>query len=147
MEKVSIIIRTKNEDQWIDHSLSMIFQQSYKNFEVIIVDNFSDDHTIEIARRYPIKEVVYIKKFKPGLAINKGIGHSTGHFIVCLSAHCVPENTEWLSRLVKSIKCEENIAAVYGRQLPVSYTSDIDKRDLFNVFGGISLNHLLYFAI
>ena len=37
--KVSIIIRTKNEGKWISSCLKEVFNQTYKNFEVIIVDN------------------------------------------------------------------------------------------------------------
>ena len=40
MKKVSIIIRTKNEERWI-LSYEKIYSQSYKNIEVIIVDNYS----------------------------------------------------------------------------------------------------------
>ena len=39
----SIIIRTKNEEQWIDHCLKSVFNQKDVSFEVIIVDNNSKD--------------------------------------------------------------------------------------------------------
>ena len=45
--KCSIIIRTKNEERWISNCLDKIFSQSYKNFEVILVDNNSSDKTVE----------------------------------------------------------------------------------------------------
>ena len=51
---ISIIIRTKNEERWIAHCLSSIFIQDYSNFEVIVVDNESTDHTIEVAKRFPL---------------------------------------------------------------------------------------------
>jgi len=54
MSKVSIIIRTKNEEEWISHCLDMVYRQSFTDFEVILVDNESTDHTVEIARRYPL---------------------------------------------------------------------------------------------
>ena len=46
-EKISIIIRTKNEERWIEQCLKKIFDQSYDNFEVIIVDNNSKDNTLQ----------------------------------------------------------------------------------------------------
>ena len=57
MEKnlISIIIRTKNEERWISKCLKKIYKQTYKNFEIIIIDNNSDDKTI--------------KKMKPGSVI------------------------------------------------------------------------------
>ena len=57
---VSLVIRTKNEERWISSCLDEVFKQSYKNFEVIIVDNESSDKTVEIAKQYPIKKITYI---------------------------------------------------------------------------------------
>ena len=48
--KVSIIVRTRNEERWISQCLSAIEKQSYKNHEVILVDNDSSDNTVEIAK-------------------------------------------------------------------------------------------------
>lgn len=132
---ISIIIRTKNEERWISRCLDMVYQQSLRNFEVIIVDNLSSDHTVEIAKRYPVKEVVNIEKFLPGLALNEGIRVSTGKFIVCLSAHCIPRDMFWLEKLRGNFDRHENLAGVYGRQLPLSFTCPIDKRDLLIIFG------------
>lgn len=135
MSEVSIIIRTKNEEKWIKHCLTMIFAQSYKDFEVIIVDNLSDDNTLNIVKRFPVKKIISIDDFKPGKAINDGVGVSTGKFIVCLSAHCIPKNKDWLQILIQNFVKNTKLAGVYGRQLPVSFTGDVDKRDLLIVFG------------
>ena len=80
---VSIIIRTKNEENWISVCLDKIFKQNYKNFEVIIVDNNSTDNTVKRALEYNVK-IVKIKKFLPGKAINLGIKKSKGDIIVCV---------------------------------------------------------------
>lgn len=135
MPKVSIIVRTKNEERWIGHCLSMIYQQDFKDFEVVLVDNNSTDHTLKIAKRYPVDKFVNIDKFLPGLALNMGIRVSSGEFIVCLSAHCVPKHKNWISTLLKNFENDEKLAGVYGRQLPLSFTDDADKRDLLIVFG------------
>jgi rhamnosyltransferase len=135
MPVVSIIIRAKNEERWIGHCLSMIFQQDYKDFEVILVDNVSTDHTVQVAKRYPLARILNIERFRPGNALNEGIRASSGRFIVCLSAHCVPKDTDWLTRLLDNFKDDPRLAGVYGRQLPVSFTDPVDKRDLLIVFG------------
>jgi|TARA_B110000971_G_scaffold118358_1_gene121252 rhamnosyltransferase len=132
-EKISIIIRTKNEERWIEQCLKKIFDQNYDNFEVILVDNNSKDKTLEKAKKFPVK-VIKINKFLPGKAINLGIKKSTGKIIVCLSAHCIPINNNWLKKIIFALK-DPNVAGVYGRQKPLSYSSDFDKRDLFNLFG------------
>ena len=131
--KISIILRTKNEERWITFCLNMIFQQTHKNIEVILVDNMSEDKTVKLAQKHPIK-LVQIKKYMPGNALNQGIKASTGEYIVCISAHCVPKNKHWLANLLKNFS-SDRIAGVYGRQEPLSYTSDADKRDLLIAFG------------
>jgi len=130
---VSIIVRIKNEEKWITSCLNAIFDQDYKNFEVIIVDNNSSDHSRERAKRFKVK-IINIKKFTPGKAINDGIRNSSGEIIVCLSGHCVPTSKNWLSNLIKD-SSNSKIAGVYGRQEPFSFSSDLDKRDLINLFG------------
>ena len=135
MLDTSIIIRTKNEERWIAHCLRMLYKQDYQDFEVILVDNESTDYTVEAAKRYPLAAVVTIDEFRPGKALNDGIRASSGRFIVCLSAHCIPEDTRWLSNLRRNFDGDAKVAGVYGRQLPVSFTEAIDKRDLLIVFG------------
>ena len=44
---VSIIIRTKNEERWIESCLKSIYEQNYKDFEVILIDNQSTDKFID----------------------------------------------------------------------------------------------------
>ena len=132
-KKVSIIIRTKNEEQWIEMCLRKIHEQTYKNFEIIIVDNFSKDKTVEKIKKYSCK-IVKINKFIPGKAINLGISKSSGEIIVCLSAHCIPVDKNWLKNLVFDLY-KKKIGAVYGKQLPLPYSSPLDKRDLYNTFG------------
>jgi glycosyltransferase involved in cell wall biosynthesis len=137
-ELISIIIRTKNEERWIESCLKKIFDQKKVIFEIIIIDNFSTDNTINLLKeKFKDKKnikILKIKKFLPGKAINLGIRHSKGKYICCLSAHCIPYDNLWLFNLKKNLR-SERIAAVYGRQVPLPYTSDLNKRDLLNTFG------------
>tara|TARA_B100000795_G_scaffold178503_1_gene134976 strand:+ start:12176 stop:13543 length:1368 start_codon:yes stop_codon:yes gene_type:complete len=130
---VSIIIRTKNEEKWISSCLKSVFQQTHQNIEVIIVDNQSTDRTIKKSKEFPVK-IITIDEFIPGKAINDGIRASRGDYIVCLSGHCVPVENFWLENLIQDLEIS-NVAGVYGRQEPLSFTSNLDKRDLLTVFG------------
>jgi rhamnosyltransferase len=133
---ISIIIRTKNEEKWIGRCLDAVFSQKVDaEIEVILVDNNSTDHTVEVAKRYPVNKFININKFLPGKALNDGVRASTGDYIVCISAHCIPEKEDWLQALLFNFKNNFKIAGVYGRQLPLSFTDSIDKRDLLIVFG------------
>jgi len=135
MKKCSIIIRTKNEERWISSCLRAVFDQSYNNYEVIIVDNNSSDQTLEKVKNFPIAQVVSIDKYLPGASLNKGIEVSTGEYIVCLSGHCIPVNEFWLENLVKTLEDDTSYAGCYGRQEPMAFSTPADKRDLLLVFG------------
>lgn len=129
---VSIIIRTKNEEKWINSCLNAVFSQDYKNIEVIVVDNYSTDKTIEKLSHYKVK-LLKEDKYMPGKLLNLGIRKSKGEFIACLSGHCIPVNNKWLSNLIRNFNDPE-VAGVYGRQEPLSFTLLQDKRDLINIF-------------
>ena len=131
--KVSIIVRTKNEERWIDKCLSAIAQQTYHNHEVVVVDNVSTDATVRKAMEFDVM-MVSIEDFRPGDALNYGIRASTGDIIVCLSAHCIPAGPDWLENLVAPLS-DPKVAGVYGRQEPLPFSDPHDKRDLVTVFG------------
>jgi glycosyltransferase involved in cell wall biosynthesis len=129
-----IIIRTKNEDRWIKATIKKIINQSYKNYKIIVIDNNSKDRTLEILKKLNI-ETVKINKFLPGKAINLAINHfKNTKYIVCLSAHCLPETNHWLKKLIKPLKNPKTMA-VYGKQMPMFSTNHSDYRDLKLVFG------------
>ena len=133
MIETLIIIRTKNEDRWLKATLEKIFIQTYKNFTVAVVDNNSADRTLEIAKRHDTR-VFKIKKFLPGKAINLPVKNIKSKFVVCLSAHCIPTDKNWLKNLLKPFK-NKKVAAVYGKQLPMFNTESQNYRDLKIVFG------------
>lgn len=130
---VSVIIRTKNEEKWIVFCLRAVFGQKYRDFEIVVVDNKSTDKTLEKVNSYDVK-IVEIADFSPGKALNVGIENSRGDILVFLSGHCIPTNEFWLENLVGDLG-DEQVAGVYGRQEPMAFTPDLDKRDLITVFG------------
>lgn len=74
--KISIIIPNYNYAKWINKCLSSIEKQTYKNYEVIFIDDLSTDNSIEIAKefinRIPIKIVKLKQKRYNGGARNEG---------------------------------------------------------------------------
>ena len=93
MPSVSIIIRSKNEENWIKHCLRALKEQTFQDFEIILVDNNSYDFTVELAlSEFKDLKLVKIEKYLPGKALNFGIKEARGDYIVCLSAHCIPIN-------------------------------------------------------
>jgi glycosyltransferase involved in cell wall biosynthesis len=60
--KVSIILPTRNNENTIKRCLESIEKQTYKNKEVIFIDNYSTDNTYKIAKHFSKK--INIKLFK-----------------------------------------------------------------------------------
>lgn len=131
---VSILIRTKNEERHIGQTLSVIFSQSYKVFEVIIVDSGSTDRTLEIARDYPVKIYeVKPEEFTWGYSLNYGFQRAKGDYVVCLSAHSLPLSENWLDILIANFK-DDNVAAVMCNTLPWPDCNPFDRRGLLKKF-------------
>ena len=49
---VSVVIPTYNSEKTLEKCLKSIMDQTFKNIEIIVVDRFSEDRTVEIAKRY-----------------------------------------------------------------------------------------------
>ena len=59
----------------------------------------------------------------------------SSEYLFLVSAHCLLIGTDVLSNYVATMKADEKLAGIYGRQLPLHYTSPDDTRDLLNTFG------------
>ena len=80
--KFSIIIPSLNNKRFLNRCLKSIFMQTYKNYEIIIIDGGSTDGTRSIIKKYKNKIKFYVNKDKGQYdAINKGILVSTGNWI------------------------------------------------------------------
>ena len=81
--KITIITVTKNSEKFIKQNIKSVQNQSYKNYEHIIVDGNSEDNTIKIIKSYK-KKIKFIKNHNDkGLyhAMNVGIKKSSGDII------------------------------------------------------------------
>lgn len=117
---ISIVIRSRDEAQFIGEVLERLFAQEYDgSFEVIILDSGSRDGTLEIAHRFSV--AVYSinpDDFTFGRALNRGAQIAKGEYVVYLSAHCTPTDRLWLTRLVEPLTGDRNVVATFGRQEP-----------------------------
>lgn len=133
--RISVVIRSKNEEHWLNACLFAVVNQDYPDIEVVLVDNDSTDRTVEIAVSYGCKIInIPSGQFNYSSALNMGIEATSGEFIAIVSAHCVPSDDQWLARLAMHFRSDK-IAASYGRQLPLSDSHPADKRDLWTTFG------------
>src|SRR3989344_6984445 len=108
---LSIIIPTYNEKNDLGECLETLFNQSYKNFEIIIVDDGSTDSTLEIVKEFSkkYKRTIILNQSHqgPGKARNLGAAKAKGEiFIFIDSDMSFPD--DFLEKLVKPILEDKN---------------------------------------
>ena len=57
MSKISIIIPTLNSAKTIGKTVQSVLKQTFRNFEIIILDSFSNDDTISIVKKFQSKKI------------------------------------------------------------------------------------------
>lgn len=85
--RFSIIIPAHNAEKEIERALKSINSQTYKDYEIIVIDDCSSDNTYNILKEY--KNITVIKNkqnLKAGGSRNKGIEQATGEYIIFLDA-------------------------------------------------------------
>lgn len=113
---VSVVIRSYNEARFIGRLLLGLKSQSYRNFEVIVVDSGSSDGTVAIAKSFGATIVtIPSAEFSFGRSLNLGCRAARGEILVFASAHVYPTRTDWLARLVEPFS-KDRVAIVYGKQ-------------------------------
>jgi glycosyltransferase involved in cell wall biosynthesis len=84
--KISIIIPAYNEERYLPLLLDSIKRQSFTDYEIIVADANSTDHTVNVAREYGAKVV---KGGMPGKGRNAGARAATGDFLFFFDADVV----------------------------------------------------------
>ena len=134
MPETSIVIRTFNEEKHIGNLLRAIEEQSYRNYEIILVDSGSTDKTLSIAETFKVKIVtIESRDFTFGYSLNVGCKASMGTYIVCVSAHVIRTDTEWLTNLIAPFQ-DEKVGMVYGRQMGNEQSKFSEKMDFRRLF-------------
>lgn len=131
---VSVIIRTLNEERYLNELLQRINDQHSINYdiEVVIVDSGSTDKTLDIAERWQAR-ITHINKddFSFGRSLNIGCRFSKGQFLVFISGHCIPVDSHWIERLITPL--EDQCVYTYGRQIGRDSTK-YSERQLFQKY-------------
>jgi glycosyltransferase involved in cell wall biosynthesis len=113
---VSVIIPAYNSEKFIGRAINSVLNQTFQDFELIIVNDFSTDGTEEVIRKFEKKDkrIKYIKhninSGGPAKPLNTGIKKSKGNYIAILE-----NDDEWFPRkLEKQIKLFENSSEKIG---------------------------------
>lgn len=107
MEKVSVIVPIYNVEKYLKYSIGGLLKQSYKNLEIILVNDGSQDNSLAICEEYSkidnrIK-IISVENGGQGKARNIGLQHSTSDWILFLDADDYYDNNavEYLVELAE----------------------------------------------
>jgi 2-desacetyl-2-hydroxyethyl bacteriochlorophyllide A dehydrogenase len=132
--ETSIVIRTLNEERWLPEVFAALDRQTYRDFEVLVVDSGSVDRTREIAAANGARITrLRSEDFTFGHALNVGIREARGDFIAIISAHAIPADEHWLERLLSPLR-EDDVAMVTGGQIGHEVSKFSEARDFERVF-------------
>jgi len=106
---VSVIIPTKNSERTIRTCLESVRAQTYRNFEIVVVDNFSTDSTIRIANEYA--DVVLLAGPERTSQVKQGAANSKGDFIYKIDSDFVLEPSV-LEKAVKVALDEKAVGVI-----------------------------------
>jgi len=117
---ISVVIRVRNAAGDLERCLSSLESQVLPGgfrLDVVVVDNESTDESRQVALRHGARLVDLPRNdFTWGLALNRGIEKTKGEIVLLLSADAYAANAEFVAEMICPFD-EDNVAAVYGRQL------------------------------
>jgi len=133
---ISINIPTFNSEKTLKKTLDSIVKQNYKNYEIVIVDHYSTDKTLEIAKKYT-KNIFMDKKRLLG-SRRIGANKSKGEIILVIDSDQVLEPT-LLKRIEEEFSKEDIDMAIleersYQPQNLVEKMTDIDRQRVHESF-------------
>lgn len=114
---IDVVIPCLNEAQYIEKNIQSILDQSYRNFNLYVVDGGSEDGTTEIVRLYEKKDArVHLlqnpHKTTP-FALNIGIKEGNGEYVVIFGGHAVMDQN-YLQKCIDCLSEKEEVACVGG---------------------------------
>lgn len=99
---VSVVMPTYNHAQYIGRAIQSVLDQTYKNWELIVIDNHSTDNTVELLAGFSDSRITYLKIHNNGviaLSRNVGIREAKGEWIAFL------DSDDWWSSDKLNICC------------------------------------------
>lgn len=119
MKKVSVIIPCFNQAKYLEDAINSVLNQTYKNIEIILINDASTDNTKEIAKKYlnKVDNFVFIdNKTNLGLSSSRNIGisNSSGEYILPLDADDEIKPT-YIEKAVSILDSNEKIGIVYSK--------------------------------
>jgi poly-beta-1,6-N-acetyl-D-glucosamine synthase len=118
LPSVSVIICARNEEANLRNHLYRILNQTYRSYEVLVVNHKSSDNSLHVLsslqRKFKHLRIVNCDDEKAGkkVALAKGIEQAKNQVLLMTDADCVPASNDWIRGMVSGM--EENTQIVLG---------------------------------
>ena len=113
---VSVVVIVRNAEKYIANCLRPILDQTFNNFEIVIIDEIGNDNTKNIIEKFDDKRIKYFKNTKwLGLSKsrNKGLKYTTGEYIFFTDGDCTVSKN-WIQEGLRFLK-DSNCIGVEGK--------------------------------
>lgn len=137
MNLVSVIIITKNHSKYLLRCIRSLLNQSYKNFEIIIIDHNSSDDTSKIVqscKSEKIKYFLYADKQNIAAVRNFGIEKSLGEYVFFTDADCMVAKN-WIEEGM-NVLVKKEVAGVEGKTVAEHQNFGASQHFVENYTGG-----------
>jgi rhamnosyltransferase len=133
---VSIVMRSYNEGWALRGTLAALRTQSFRDWELIVIDSGSTDGSVGMIREASPRHFVQIRKedYHPPRVMNLGMRLARAPRVVFLNADATPLGPHWLAPLVRALE-DPATAAVFGRQVPRPDCTAVFAADYHACFG------------
>lgn len=125
--KASVIIPNWNGKDLLDECLNSLLKQTYKEFEIILVDNGSTDNSVEyVEKNFRKVRIVKLKKnYGFATAINKGVEASNSDYVIFLN-NDTSADKDWLNNLIACADSAPEVISVNSKLLNFHNKNIID---------------------
>jgi len=115
---VSVIIPTFNRGYCLEESIRSVLEQSFIDFELVVVDDGSTDNTSELVRRFPAVKLIRLEEKNRGVSFarNRGVVEAQGDWVGFLDSDDLWEQGK-LATQVKWIERHPDLQAVYTDEI------------------------------
>ena len=132
---ISIIIPNRNADATIEKCLETVFALDDRNFEVVVVDDASEDNSVKLIKKFPCTLIRLEKHSGPSKARNVGAQNSSGDILFFTDADCLlPE--DGLSLVRKTLTGHGSDVVLGGTYTQVPYDNGF-----FSAFQSVFINY------
>lgn len=134
---VTIVIPNYNGKHFMEPCLASLKKQTYQNFRILVVDNASEDGSIEYMKEvYPEIDVIALdKNYGFSKAVNVGIQNSCTAYVILLNNDTTVDE-HYVEEMVKAISRSPRIFSVSSKMIQMYHPDLIDSAgDLYTVIG------------